>query len=118
MLPENEVQTFISIDTVVSDDLMEQVHFPQEYINSITPTGMPPHVLNLKVGCIVMLLRNINAKLGLCNGTRLKIMNIHRNLIESIIISGKGKGTVYFIPKINLITKGNHLTRFVMNGFN
>ena len=36
--------------------------------NSITPTGMPPHKLNLKVGFTVMLLRNLCSKRGLCNG--------------------------------------------------
>jgi hypothetical protein len=59
-----------SIDSIISDDEMEHVNFPQEYLNSITPSGMPHHQLNLKVGCIVMLLRNLNSKLGLCNGKK------------------------------------------------
>lgn len=29
---------------------------------------MPPHELKLKKGAIVMLLRNINTRAGLCNG--------------------------------------------------
>ena len=49
-----------SIDSVVCDDPEESVHFPTEYINSLTPSGMPPHELKLKLGATVMLLRNLN----------------------------------------------------------
>lgn len=40
--------------------------------SNIIPSGMPPHVLNLKAGCIVMLVHNLSLRQGLCNGTRLK----------------------------------------------
>ncbi|VDP25960.1 unnamed protein product [Heligmosomoides polygyrus] len=49
----------------------DALNFPTEFLNKMTPTGMPPHALHLKVGCIVMLLRNIDVRNGLCNGTRL-----------------------------------------------
>ncbi|TKR73497.1 hypothetical protein L596_020801 [Steinernema carpocapsae] len=42
---------------------------PETY-NNITPSGLPPHQLRLKVGAEVMLLRNLNVRLSLCNGTR------------------------------------------------
>ena len=70
LLLEQSVHTFFSIDSVVSNDEVEHVNFPQEYLNSITPSGMPDHDLKLKIGCIIMLLRNINSKLGLCNGIK------------------------------------------------
>jgi ATP-dependent DNA helicase PIF1 len=44
------------------------VHTP-EFLNTITSSGLPNHVLKLKVGVPVMLLRNIDQNLGLCNGT-------------------------------------------------
>jgi ATP-dependent DNA helicase PIF1 len=59
-----------SIDSVVCDDPEESVHFPTEYFNSLTPSGMPPHELKLKLGATVMLLRNLNSANGQCNGTR------------------------------------------------
>ena len=57
-------QVFISDDSIVSDDETEIANFPLEYLNSITPSGMPPHRLELKIGSIVMLLRNMNPNKG------------------------------------------------------
>ena len=48
-------------------------NFPKEYLNSITPNGMPPHRLFLKMFATVILLRNLDLDEGLCNGTRLII---------------------------------------------
>ena len=41
--------------------------------HNITPSGMPPHELRLKEGCVVILLRNLNVTEGMCNGTRLRV---------------------------------------------
>ena len=57
-------QVYISDDSIESDDEAEKANFPLEYLNSITPSGMPPHKLELKAGSIVMLLRNMNPKRG------------------------------------------------------
>ena len=65
-----EETTFKSIDSVFCDDPDEAQNFPTEYLNSLTPSGMPPHNLKLKIGATVMLLRNLNASNGQCNGTR------------------------------------------------
>ncbi|KAG5562227.1 hypothetical protein RHGRI_005083 [Rhododendron griersonianum] len=48
--------------------------YPNEYLNSLNPSGLLPFKLDLKVGCPIMLLRNIAPKGGLCNGTRLMIV--------------------------------------------
>ncbi|KAF7802250.1 helicase-like protein [Senna tora] len=38
--------------------------------------GLPPHQLSLKVGTSIMLMRNIDQSLGLCNGTSLFSLNL------------------------------------------
>ncbi|XP_066384831.1 ATP-dependent DNA helicase PIF1-like [Miscanthus floridulus] len=48
-------------------------YYPEEFLNTLTPNGLPPHVLKLKIGCLVILLRNIDPVNRLCNGTRLII---------------------------------------------
>ena len=65
---QNESITYLSADSVSCDNSKEAQNYPIEFLNSLTPSGMPPRCLNLKVGCIVMLLRNIALKKGLCNG--------------------------------------------------
>ena len=60
------------------------------------------HVLVLKVAVIIMLLRNLDMKRGLCNGTRLVVCGLHRYFIEVEILAGAFKGNVELIPRIKL----------------
>jgi len=49
-----------------------------------------------------MLLRNIDLKLGLCNGTRLIITRMRKFVLEANVISGSNIGKKVFIPKLSL----------------
>ena len=91
---------YLSVDRVMCDDNEEQQNYPLEFINSLTPSGMPEHRLFLKVGAIIMLLRNLNIQSGLCNGSRLIVKELHENIIvaETITID---KHSV-LIPRIKL----------------
>jgi ATP-dependent DNA helicase PIF1 len=52
-----------------------------EFLNTITLAGMPPHHLGLKVGVLIILLRNLNVTSGLYNGTHTIIQRLARRLI-------------------------------------
>ncbi len=52
----------------------------QEELDRINPPRMPPHCLELKVGCIVMLLLNLKKKQGPCNGTRFIVRGLFREM--------------------------------------
>ena len=93
---------YVSADVAICDDETEANNYPVEFLNSITPSGMPPHRLNLKEGAIVMLLRNLDIKKGLCNGTRLVLRRLYDHVLDAEIPTGACKGTRVLIPRIKL----------------
>ena len=72
------------------------IHYPLETVHSLQPREFLLHKLQ---GSTVILLRNISPH-KLCNGTRIVIKNIYKNVIEATIITGNYKNTDVFIPKI------------------
>jgi ATP-dependent DNA helicase PIF1 len=99
------VLTSHSIDGVECDDPMEAAHYPVEFLNSLTPSGMPVSKLRLKVGCVVMLLRNIDVRQHLVNGTRLVVRRVCTHVLECERITqvqGSGLQRRVFIPRIAL----------------
>ncbi|XP_054259696.1 ATP-dependent DNA helicase pif1-like [Macrosteles quadrilineatus] len=95
-----ETTTFNSIDTIMDEE--QAVNYPKEFLNSLELSGVPPHELCLKVGVPVMLMRNLDAP-KLCNGTRLVIKSIRRNIVQATIITGYAKGEDVIIPRIPII---------------
>lgn len=92
-----------SIDYIKDDERKEASdYYPTEFMNSLTPNGLPPHDLRLKKGAIVILIRNMNIANGLCNGTRLKIIDVGSHVLTLRIISGIGKGRIVMLPRIEL----------------
>ncbi|KAG1093981.1 hypothetical protein G6F42_018844 [Rhizopus arrhizus] len=92
-----------SADSVQSDLTNAQVEtYPLEYLQTLSPSGLPPAVLELKVGLPVMLLRNLNPERGLCNGTRLIIQQIGQYVLKVKILGGSD--AVELIPRFTLST--------------
>ena len=97
-----EERIYNSADSLVSDDPNDAANYPPEFLHSITLSGMPPHHLALKVGAIVMLIRNLNPGKGLCNGTRLIIRSLQQHSITAEILSECNRGDKVNIPRIDL----------------
>lgn len=76
--------------------------FPPKYLRSLQASGLPLGELWLKVGCPIILLRNLAPSIGLCNGTRLIVKRLSTRVLEARIIGGKFDGHVVFIPRITL----------------
>ena len=92
-----------------SDELINADDFQRyntEYLNSLAPSGLPTHRIFLKPGMPIMLMRNLNPKMGLCNGTRLIFRKIHKNhLLECTIVGGEHCNRTVLIPRVSLRPK-------------
>lgn len=73
-----------------------------EYLNTLSPPSLPPYELKLRINCVVMLIRNLNISEGLCNGTRLFILDLCNNLLKCEILTGDKKGEIVFLNRITL----------------
>ncbi|XP_022849767.1 uncharacterized protein LOC111371825 [Olea europaea var. sylvestris] len=81
--------TYYSFDEAI--EKLEQ-SLQEDFLNTLTPNGILPHELKLKMNCHVLLLRNINHSEGLCNGTRLTCRKFERNVILAEITIGEYRG--------------------------
>ena len=78
-LPGEEKISYSS-DTSTGKTVFEE--FPIEFLNGFDYPGFPKHKMRLKKYMILMLMRNINKKEILCNGTQLILMNIKGHVLE------------------------------------
>ena len=99
-----EEQIYLSSDTPCQSDDDQEIQgewFTQEFLNDIKCSGIPNHRIKLKVGVPIMLLRNIDQANGLCNGTRLQVNDLEKNVISA----GNNRKNVVdkiFMPRMNL----------------
>jgi hypothetical protein len=95
--------TYSAVDSIVEDDANPQVaQVPAEVLQSIDIASLPPSQLVLKKGVPIILIRNLCARAGLCNGTRLVVTGVQRRCIQARIISGDFDGQLRTIPRIAL----------------
>ncbi|XP_073362018.1 uncharacterized protein [Aegilops tauschii subsp. strangulata] len=87
-------------------------YYAQEFLNGLTPNGLPPHALKLKLNCPVILLRNIDPANGQCNDTRLVVRGFERNTIDAEIVIGQHAGRRVFLPRIPLCPSENDMFLF------
>ncbi|XP_022851655.1 uncharacterized protein LOC111373369 [Olea europaea var. sylvestris] len=95
-----DFSTYYSFDEAI-DKSEQSLH--EDFLNTLTPNGIPPHELKLKVNCPVMLLRNINPSEGLYNGTRLTCRKFEKNVILAEITTSEYCGKYVFLPRIPFI---------------
>ncbi|XP_076927469.1 uncharacterized protein LOC143591031 [Bidens hawaiensis] len=97
---------YLSSDSVSKSDYIDgnvdPTLYSTEILNGLKISGLPNHKLILKVGVPVMLLRNIDQKKGLCNGTRLQVVSLCTHVIEVKVLSGTNTGERISIPRVAL----------------
>lgn len=91
------------------------LRYPPEYLEGLNPQGLPPHTINIKAGCIVMLIRNICVRDGLCNGTRLRFVNLSSSKKIMVCERIGPRRELVYIPRIKLSTPPNDGLPFIMS---
>ena len=99
----DESHEYLSVDSISKvdanyDGLSELIYV--EYLNTINCSGLPNHIIVMKVVCMVMLLRNIDQANELCNGTRLIVTTLGKHFIEAKTIFGMNPDTKVFRPRM------------------
>ena len=98
-LPGDSVE-YRSLDSV--PDESQAVHFLIEFLNSLEVSGLPSHLLSLKLAAPIIILRSLDPP-KVTNGTRCVITKLSANTIEARISHGRYAGHDIIIPCIPLI---------------
>jgi ATP-dependent DNA helicase PIF1 len=96
---DGEERTFYSLD---STDPEHETTIMPETLNALRSAGLPPYEMRLKSNAVVMLLRNLNVAKGLCNGTRLQVLDIGDRLLKAMILTGEKAGETVLLPRITV----------------
>ena len=92
-----------SADSIVTeagaDDDLEEEPFPPEFLHTLSALGLLPGELQLKVGCPLILLRNLAPGIGLCNRTRMVLLHTTPKVLEVCLIGGDHDGDIAMIPR-------------------
>ena len=89
----------MSVDKVNND---HSHIYPVEFLNSLNVSGLPLARIALKPGCPLMLLRNLDPTNGLCNGTRMVLLEVRTMVLRCRILGGDHAGKVVFIPRMTM----------------
>jgi len=79
----NSSQTYMSSDTFLPtniDYVINDIN-PPEILHGMNFLGFPNHAIQLKVSAPIVLLRNLDPSIGLCNGTRLIIERLGSRIV-------------------------------------
>jgi hypothetical protein len=97
-------RVFHSVDSIpLSEQLGEgdpMLNYPTEYLNNFNCGSMPLAKLELKIGCPVMVLKNLDAANGVCNGSRGILTKFDSRVLEIRLLTGEHAGQKVFIPRV------------------
>jgi hypothetical protein len=101
-----DVKTYYSADQVIREPgADDQSHLPitPEFLRAVKSSSLPPGELRIKIGCPLILMRNLSPSNGLCNGSRMVVVRMSERVLQVQLIGGDHDGQLALIPRISLI---------------
>ena len=94
---------YLSFDSIGNDkkSYKSTYSISHRFLNTLKFSEIPNHELDLKIGVPVMLLRNLNLRKEICNGTILLITSLDNMIIKAEILTEINNLRI-LIPKISL----------------
>uniref|UniRef100_A0A8D8TLU8 ATP-dependent DNA helicase n=2 Tax=Cacopsylla melanoneura TaxID=428564 RepID=A0A8D8TLU8_9HEMI len=93
---DSPVHELLSADSVVKE-AEDGLNVDIQLLNQATGQGVPNHALRLKIGCVCLIMRNLNIADGLVNGTKVIVTAISPRLIT---VRMPGSTELFAIPRI------------------
>jgi len=90
---------YASIDSILSDEEVSK-DFTPEFLHTVETGSMPPHILRLAPGTLLMVLRNYAPHLGICNGTRVICKHCGTRTLTVTVLAGARAGEDVILPRI------------------
>jgi hypothetical protein len=76
---------------------------PEECLNKISVSSLLEHLITLKVGMPVVITQNLYPNKGVCNGSRMIVLEIGSGHIVGRLLSGPFKGADVMVPNVSLL---------------
>ncbi|KAG5590241.1 hypothetical protein H5410_040755 [Solanum commersonii] len=93
----------VYIDTDETLDPKDRSEY-EDFMHTLNPPRLSSYKLSLKKHCPIILLKNLNSSVSLCNGTRLTCDDFKSHIISATIFNGDFKDTHVFISRILSLT--------------
>ena len=97
-------QVFPNVDYIPNSEQLGEddpmLNYPVKYLNEINFGLLPLVKLELKIGCPVMVLKNLDAANGVCNDSRGILTRFDNRVLEVRLLTGEHAGKTVFILKV------------------
>lgn len=110
---QGEFRSYFSVDSMKSDP-GDTFRVSMDVLNSVNVSGLPPHELKLKVGAVVLLIRNLDLDRGECNGTRMIVTHLAEHFVECRILCGERRGQAVWLPRIKMVARHTMLPKEIV----
>ncbi|KAE8848782.1 hypothetical protein HRS9122_02798 [Pyrenophora teres f. teres] len=74
-------------------------------LHKLNPAGLPPHRLRIKVGCVVTLLRDLDASSQLSESQHLCVLRSENDRVECLVLDGQLEGTKTVLTRLPFVAK-------------